>query len=1165
LHLYSTSGDTKLIIESDGDNNNEGDNAFIIFRQDGSVEQSAIWNGNWTGSNDNQLILANASGVGGGIIFATGSDVGYTTADEAMRITPSGNLGINSTTPTEKLDVVGTVKATLFSGSGASLTSIPNGALDNSTVSYGGVTLSLGGSDATPAFNLADATGLPISTGVSGLGANVATFLTTPSSANLRSAVTDETGSGALVFATSPTLVSPTLGNATATTINVSGVSTFQDNVSIAGTVGIGTRIDIVPYDTLSDGTLSFEGSAGQLFSITNNLTSGSIFSVNDVSGIPSIDVDADGTVLIAPYGSTEYVGIGTTNPTAKLDVNGTVKASIFESTVASGTAPFVVASTTQVTNLNANYLNGYASDTTNTANRVVRRDASGNFSAGTITATLFSGSGASLTNIPNGALDNSTVSYGGVQLSLGGSDATPAFNLQDATNYPYASLTGITTSIVGDTTPQLGGDLDLNSNNITGTGNIDITGSLNVSGVSTFQSNVNLGDNDKIEFWVLVVIYRFIIRELEVIITDVGTGNLRIGGSSVTIENVNNTANQAVFISGAEVSLYYNNSKKFETTADGILVDPNVGLGTVQGNSQDLAVFQTTVTNNSLLRIVEARDENGSDWTSTYTRIQKTIDVTNQAYIQFNGADNTYGMEFGTNADEKFAQFIRNGSVEFYYDNSKKFETTGIGVSIVGTGNTATITGPSNLVLDPAAVGDATGTVTILGNLQVDGTQTIINSTTMTVDDLNITLASGAANAAAANGAGLTVDGASATLTYSSTGDSWVFNKAPYYNTNKILTTADEGTGNGLDADTLDTLEASSFLRSDAADTATGAITFSGGQTWNSHITWNASQNITIAGESSFDIGSGGTWQVWDASTSNNWITASYGQPLVLNSNALTTIVNTSNSIDYFRVRHRSDTDITMDFYCESNTTQVADTFSGTTDKKYITFSAPNSSNDSGFIMHETRGGESNEGVLHLCPSDDNAEGDYVSIHGTNDADRLRLHTSGLIETANVQLELRSGSSGIYLNDNVGINTTTPGSTLAVGGTITELYDGTYWNVVTQADVGYGASQVPLNQYLGQLAFLDDFSPNGLRRDGGGEDDVVVDVNGNVGVGTTNPTSRFTVVGDANISGVATVGFLTATNIWNAGITTSSRLTLNGANSTTSGGGQIYLNGAEW
>ena len=52
--------------------------------------------------------------------------------------------------------------------------------------------------------------------------------------------------------------------------INVSGISTFESTVSI------GTTIDIVPYNDL--GTLSFEGSAGQLFSITNNLTSGSIF-----------------------------------------------------------------------------------------------------------------------------------------------------------------------------------------------------------------------------------------------------------------------------------------------------------------------------------------------------------------------------------------------------------------------------------------------------------------------------------------------------------------------------------------------------------------------------------------------------------------------------------------------------------------------------------------------------------------------------------------------------------------------------------------------------------------------------------------------------------------------------------------------------------------------
>ena len=64
---------------------------------------------------------------------------------------------------------------------------------------------------------LTNCTGLPVASGISGLGANVATFLATPSSANLASAVTGETGTGALVFGTSPTLATPTLTSPTMT------------------------------------------------------------------------------------------------------------------------------------------------------------------------------------------------------------------------------------------------------------------------------------------------------------------------------------------------------------------------------------------------------------------------------------------------------------------------------------------------------------------------------------------------------------------------------------------------------------------------------------------------------------------------------------------------------------------------------------------------------------------------------------------------------------------------------------------------------------------------------------------------------------------------------------------------------------------------------------
>jgi hypothetical protein len=119
----------------------------------------------------------------------------------------------------------------------------------------------------TPASGtLTNCIGLPVTTGISGLGSGIATFLSTPSSANLKAAVTDETGSGALVFATSPTLVTPALG--TVASGNISACT--STGMVLTSPVITGGTIDGTPIGITSASTGKFTTLATNIVTNTN-------------------------------------------------------------------------------------------------------------------------------------------------------------------------------------------------------------------------------------------------------------------------------------------------------------------------------------------------------------------------------------------------------------------------------------------------------------------------------------------------------------------------------------------------------------------------------------------------------------------------------------------------------------------------------------------------------------------------------------------------------------------------------------------------------------------------------------------------------------------------------------------------------------------------------
>ena len=165
---------------------------------------------------------------------------------------------------------------------------------------------------------LTSCTGLPVSTGISGLGADVATFLATPSSANLITAVTDETGSGALVFATSPTLVTPALGTPTA------GVLTSCTGLPIGtGISGLGTNVATflaTPSSANLASAVSDETGSGALVFATSPTITTSI-----VAGSASMNIFNTVATTVYAFGGATTLSMGASTGTTTINNDLTV------------------------------------------------------------------------------------------------------------------------------------------------------------------------------------------------------------------------------------------------------------------------------------------------------------------------------------------------------------------------------------------------------------------------------------------------------------------------------------------------------------------------------------------------------------------------------------------------------------------------------------------------------------------------------------------------------------------------------------------------------------------------------------------------------------------------------------------------------------------------
>jgi hypothetical protein len=552
---------------------------------------------------------------------------------------------------------------------------------------------------------------------------------------------------------------------------NVSGQVAYA---ATANAVAGGNVFGAVASATVADSANSVTGAnvSGQ---VGNSLVAGTVYT-NAQPNITSVGTLTSLTV-------TGNITAGNANlGTGNLITTGNVSANILISTVAIGTAPLAITSTTKVTNLNADLLDGYDTATANTANTVAVRTSTGNLSANFFTGNGYyltgidtlTVSGADVANrIANGTSNIDTpASNGNITVGISGVANTVIFTSTGINAAANVSANILISRVAQGTSP-----LAVTSNTKVTNLNADLldgydTATANTANtVAVRTSTGNLSAN----FFTGNGYYLTGIDQLAAGSADVansianGTSNINTptSGGNITV-GIGGTGNTVIFTStGVNVAGYISPSTGSGT--NGIIWPSNPGGGTgdvasikyyavtgeqtrleinvqndVPGVSQDDIYF----TANSYVVV-----NNSTEATSTSSAPFQVLGGAGIAKKLFVGGN----IEAGTNFIKGNGYYLTGvdqlaaGSADIA--NSIANGTSNINTPTSGGNITVGIGGISNTVIFTSTGVNVAGNLAISGNLTVSGTTTTVNSTTTRVVDPIFELGGGA------NGAALSSD----------------------------------------------------------------------------------------------------------------------------------------------------------------------------------------------------------------------------------------------------------------------------------------------------------------------------------------------------------------------------------------------------------------------